>query len=98
MPEKEISADFAGHKIAVKNWWAFGDFEGSIEGSEISLSIDGKIVDSSRRKFWLRTSVPVLRGDLQIDGRTHRVEVFVRALFQVRIKICVDGQKLAGDL
>ena len=96
MYEKEVSADFVGHKIVVKNRWAF--FLDTIEPGEISLSIDGKVVDLPRRRFWFRMSVPILRGELQIDSRTHKVEVFVRALFSVRIKICVDDQKLAGDL
>jgi hypothetical protein len=92
MAAKELEADFRGHRIVVRNSWSF-----SLK-TEATLSIDGRVVDTNPKTFSLSPSVPVLRGAIASPGREDVVEVFIRSVVRTRIKICVNGTKIAGDL
>jgi hypothetical protein len=96
MPEKELSAKFGVHDIVVRNAWTItSDGE---DKTRITLSIDGRVVDSTRRATMLGTRVPILRGTIHGNGKTYVVEVFARAILRVRVRLCVDGRKIAGDI
>ena len=40
----------------------------------------------------------LLSAELEIQGQFHLVEVFVRAILTVEIKICVDGKQVGGEV
>ena len=92
MHEKTVRTMFMGHEIVARNAW------GSRNGDLVSaaeLAIDGAVVDRSAewspRKAGLRATL--------IDGdNSHAVEVVLGGIFIVRMKILVDGEKVAGDL
>ena len=92
MAVKELEADFRGHRIVVRNSWSL-----TLE-TEATLSINGKVVDTNLNLLSMRRNVPILRGVIAADGRNDVVEVFIRAVVRTRIKICVNGTKIAGDL
>ncbi len=94
---KEVKADFDGHQIAVRNSWGPALSFKSLN-TELRLYIDGKVVDSNTELFSITRKSAYLRGNIEISGQFHIVEVYVRALIRTKIKICVDGKKIAGDL
>lgn len=87
MPMKEWTATVDGHQIRVVNTWSGGT----------RLYIDGEPRDRNYGMFapswrpWL--SARLLQGDI----RSPLVEVELCALLQVKARILVDGQFVAGD-
>ncbi len=94
---KEVTTEFHGHQIAARNAWgsalSFKAF-----ASEAKLYIDGSVVDTHSEAFSISTTVPVLRGSLKIKSKIHVVEVYARFVIRLKMKICIDAQKVAGDL
>ena len=89
MPRKHWIAEYDGHAIRVTNTWLGG----------AKLYIDGECRDLSNDKFALSAGRPVLSARL-IDGDTESplVKVYAKAIFTVRMRICVNGKQVAGDL
>jgi hypothetical protein len=85
--KKEVLADFHGHSIRVVNTWFSG----------MKLYIDGDVRDEHRGMFSVSGDSPALSASLSHGDEKHRVEVFVKALFTVKIKICVDGRHIGGE-
>lgn len=94
---KEVSAEFEGHRIEATNSWGFERPAYEFK-SEARLFIDGRLVDTNSALTSVSKKAPLLTGIVVIGTSTHQVEVFIRAIFRVRMKICVDGRKIAGDL
>lgn len=92
MHTKTLRAMFMGHEIVACNVW--GPREGDFV-SEAALAIDGAVV--ARTNEWSARKA-VLRANLIDRERTHDVEVRFGGIFTVRMKILVDGKKIAGDL
>ncbi len=92
MQEKTVRAMFMGHEIVARNVWglANGNF-----GGEATLAIDGAVLDRSLE--WSPRKA-TLRATLLDGGNSHAVEVLFGGIFTLRIKILVDGRKVAGDL
>src|SRR5687768_7997415 len=90
--EKIVRAMFMGHEIVVHNFWRATRDEFA---SEATLAFNGAIVDRTRelssRKA--RLSATLIDGD-----RRHAVEVIFGGRFIMRIKILIDGKKVAGNL
>lgn len=90
--EKVVRAMFMGHEIIARNFWratreAFA--------CEATLAFNGTVVDRttelSPRKARLAAAL--------IDGEnTHAVEVLFGGWFIVRMKILINGRKVAGNL
>ena len=90
----ECKADFFGHQIVARNSFAFS--LKSVIG-EARLYIDGEQVDLNTDAMALSAS-PIMRGRITEGGRAHIVEVFARSgLWRVKLRIHVDGQKVAGE-
>lgn len=90
--EKIVRGMFMGHEIVARNFWSMTREEFI---NEATLAFDGAIVDRtaelSHRKARLRATL--LDGD-----NSHAVEVLFGGFFTLRMKILVDGNKVAGDL
>ena len=89
--EKIMRALFRGHEIVVRNVWSAN---GALV-SETTLAFDGAIV--ARTTEW-STRKAVLCATLRDRGNHYAVEVLFGGVFAVRMKILVDGRKVAGDL
>jgi hypothetical protein len=85
---RELKTEFCGRQIAV----LFNAL-----GNEGKLYIDGVVADTS--KSVASTTIAALRGRIEHEAQTHIIEVYVKNLvfgFVPRIRICIDGQKVAG--
>lgn len=92
MNEKTVRAMFMGHEIVARNAW------GADNGAfvcEAVLAIDGAVVDRSTE--WSARQAR-LRATLMDRDSSHAVEVMFGGIFTLRMKILVDGTKVAGDL
>lgn len=87
MPMKEWTASVDGHEVRVVNTWSGGT----------RLYIDGECRDRNHGLFaptWRRwLSARLVQGDIH----SRLVEVEICAMLQVKARILVDGQFLAGD-
>ncbi len=90
MPKKEVIANYKGHSILARNTW-FSGFSGS------TLIVDDEVVDRNAALLALDSSVSFLSHRLEIDGERHLVEVFIKAAFTVKLKICVDSKQIGGE-
>ena len=90
--EKVVRAMFMGHEIVARNFWSA---TAAAFVSEATLAFNGTVVDRtnepSTRKA--RLSATLIDGD-----GSHAVEVLFGGWFVLRMKILVDGQKVAGNL
>jgi hypothetical protein len=86
MPKKDVVANYKGHQIRVTNTWLGG----------AKLYVDGDCRDTSNDLFSLGRK-PVLSCSLELDGAKERIEVYLRAITGVLIKISANGVHIAGD-
>jgi hypothetical protein len=90
--EKVVRAMFMGHEIVARNFWSVTKDAFS---NEATLAFDGAIVDRTSELSPRRARL----GATLIDGgNRHAVEVLFGGWFIVRMKILVDGRKVAGNL
>ena len=83
MPVKK----FEGHEILVVNTWFSG----------IALYINGEQKDKNDGMFAVKGTEPLLKASMVVNGKEKLIEVFVRAILFVRVKICVDGEFVGGN-
>ena len=87
MPQKIWIADVEGHPIRVENSWTGG----------AKLYVDGECRDTCTRLVASPGS-PALSARLKAnDLESPLIEVFMKAMFIIRAKICVNGKQVAGD-
>ncbi len=92
----ECKAEFSGHQIAARNSWGLTFSLKALTG-ENRLYIDGKVVDTNSEVVAL-SNTPIMRGSFVDGDKTHIVEVFAKSgWFRVKLRIHVDGQKVAGE-
>ncbi len=91
MFNKEWKVSFEGTEIIVTNSWSFSGETGA------KLYINGSKVDDTDQKI-VSKKTPILRGAFESPtGELFKVEVFMKALFSVKVKICVNGVRIGGD-
>ncbi len=87
MPKKEWSTEINGHRVSVINTW----FRGA------TLTIDGRVRDHNNKMFAV-SGIDRLTARLnENDPQSPQVDAFIRAIFRVKCKICVDGLPVGGD-
>ena len=87
MQNKEWIAEFQGHSIRVTNSWTGG----------AKLYVDGECRDVNSSLF--ANSTPVLSARLEHgNSDSPLIEVFMKAIFTVKAKICISGRQIAGDV
>lgn len=85
---KDWRARYGQHSIRVKNSWVGG----------IHLIVNGELRDSHLWPFVVRKDKPRLRCYLDSDTEEPALlEVFVRAMLDVQVKIVVNGRCIASD-
>lgn len=90
--EKTVRAMFMGHEIVARN--VFGLEDGDII-NEALLIIDEAVVDRNTELSARKARLSAILVDR--NGR-HAIEVLFGGIFIVRMKILIDGRKVAGDL
>jgi hypothetical protein len=94
---KEVKTEFRGHQIAARNVWGPA-VSLKVMWTEMRLYIDGELADTASDAVSFNKEVAILRGKFDVDGRPHIVEIYAFSSWTVRMKICIDGEKVAGDL
>ena len=87
MPVKTFTAQFEGHEILVVNTWFNG----------IALYIDGEEKDKNDGMISVKGTEPLLKASMEVNGKEKLIEVYVRAILFVRVKICADGEFIGGN-
>jgi hypothetical protein len=87
MPQKVWIAEVDGHPIRVENTWT-GGTKLYVDG-ECRDTFNGLVADPGRPSL----SARIVAGNSQ----SPLIEVYLKAVFTVRAKICLDGRQIAGD-
>ena len=87
MPLKRVVAQIGNTEIKVENTWLGG----------AKLFIDDKPIVTNSEMIAINKNTPLITTRAVIDGVERLVEIYVYAIFRVKIKICVDGTRVAGD-
>lgn len=87
MPIKITEGSIDGSKIRVENTWFHG----------LKLFFNDELLEYNKDSASVDKRVPIISKKISIGGRERIIEVFARAIFTVKIKIVVDGVKVAGD-
>lgn len=88
MPHKEWIAEVDGHSIRVTNTWLGG----------AKLYVDGKYRDINKNFFVLSADRALLSARVEPgNSSSPLIEVFFKAIFSIKAKICVDGGQIGGD-
>ena len=87
MPKKEVKGEFEGNTFEVLNTWKDG----------LKLFRNGDLIEHNQDKISVSKNKPIISKTITIDNAGRIVEVFVYAVFRVKIQIKIDGVKIAGD-
>ncbi|MBO2621125.1 hypothetical protein AAEI00_19220 [Shewanella algae] len=87
VPKKVQETNIGNTHIKFENTW----FRGA------KLFVDGEIVVKDNSFFALDKNSPLVAKKIVVEGVEHLVEVFVYAIFTVKLKLHVNGQYVAGD-
>jgi hypothetical protein len=105
---REINAEYRGIRIAVQNSWGNGIVAALISegiggarralGDETKLLVNGQIIDSTKAWILSPRSTLLLQASIDGDNGKHTVTIYAKsALLKNLLKICVDGERIAGD-
>ena len=67
------------------------------ELSGLSLFVNNMQIKKADGFVDLNKKQPWIAEPVTLDGSDRLIEVFVNAVFSVKIKICVDGKRIGGD-
>lgn len=87
MPKKIVETTVANTLIKFENTWLGG----------AKLFVGGELVAKNNSLFALDKKSPFIATKVLIDGEEYLVEVFAYAFWDIKIKLCLNGQYLAGD-
>jgi hypothetical protein len=88
MPLREWISYYEGNEIRVVNTW----FQGA------KLFINGEVRDEVKNLFSLDSKRPLLSARIEGNQPTSPlVEVYMKAIFTVRVKIHVNGRFFSGE-
>ncbi|MBP8008172.1 MAG: hypothetical protein KAY87_03485 [Thiopseudomonas sp.] len=87
VPKKIVETSIGNTSIKFENTW----FSGA------KLFIDNELVVKENSFFALDKKSPFVAKKVFVDGAEHLVEVFVYALWDVKIKLHLNGKYVAGD-
>ena len=87
MPKKIVKGEFERNTFEVLNTWRDG----------LKLFHDGELLEHNKDKISVSKDIPIISKTITIDNRDRTLEVFVYAVFKVKIQIRIDGEKIAGD-
>jgi len=87
MPKKTVRATVGQDELVLENTWTGG----------IKLFLNGEIVGRDRTIFRIDKNSPAIAKRLPIDGSNRLVEVFCYAMWNVNLKLHIDGEFYTGD-
>lgn len=86
MPKKEVIAEYKGNQIRVVNTWFGG----------AKLYINGDCKDTCSDSI-ANSKTPSLSASIGQGEEKEIIEVFIKAILTVKIKICADGKQIGGE-
>ena len=87
MPKKVVVAKLGDCEILVVNTWFSG----------LTLLVNDEEIRKYDNLVAVSKDKPIISEHVEINGSKRLIEVFVHAVFTVKIKICVDGAHISGD-
>ena len=63
-----------------------------------TLLVDGQTVARCGDLFALKKERHIMTATVNFDGVDMLIEVYIYAIFTVKIKICVDGSPIGGEV
>ncbi|WP_275100498.1 hypothetical protein [Sedimenticola hydrogenitrophicus] len=87
MPKKIVRTSIGKDELVLENTWTGG----------IKLFLNGEIVGRDTTIFRLDKVSPAIAKRLLIDGSEKLVEVFCYAIWNVNLKLHIDGEFYTGD-
>jgi hypothetical protein len=105
---REVSAEYFGLSITVRNTWANGIVAAFISegvagarkalGDETLLLVNGEVINSTKTWIVSPKSTLLLQSHIETSEGKRTVTVYARsALLRNMLKVCVDGERIAGD-
>jgi len=85
--KKIIVTVYQGVEIAVENTW----FDG------MRLYINQQLVCETRKLFSISDKEPVLIFEKEFDNEKKTIEIYCKAVFTTKIKICIDKIIIGGE-
>lgn len=83
----EVRAVLLGKQITAINQ----AFEGA------KLYIDGEVADSAGKMAFPSRKIASLLGRIvDAEGHVHVIEVYIKGFLFIQMRICVDGERVAG--
>ena len=87
MPKKILHAQVGDDRLRVENTW----FSGA------TLFLNDQPIAKNNDFFALDRGIPLMSAEAAVNGSQSRIEVFVRAIFTVKIQIRLNGNIVAGE-
>ena len=87
MPKKVLETTIGNTQVRFENTW----FSGA------KLFVDGELLVKDNSLFSLDKNSPFVAKRIVVDGVEYLIEIFVYALWDVKIKLCLNGEYVTGD-
>jgi len=85
--KKIIEGEFEGHKFLVENKWFGG----------LKVFHNDELLEHSKKFLSIDKSKPFIAKTITIEGSPRLLEVYAYAMTTVKLRIEIDGLKIAGD-
>lgn len=87
MLTKKVLGEFENQKFEVVNTWFGG----------LKLFHNDELIEHNRDLVSVSKNKPIITKKIMIHNVEKTLEVFVYAVYRVKIQIKIDGEKIAGD-
>lgn len=87
MPKKTLYAQVGDDRLRVENTW----FSGA------TLFLNDHPIARNNDFFAVNRLTPLISAEATVNGEKSQIEVFVRAIFTVKIQIRLNGTIVAGE-
>jgi hypothetical protein len=87
MPKKTLHALVGSDRLRVENTW----FSGA------TLFMNDQPIARNNGLFAASSQTPLMSAEATVNGSKSQIEVFVRAIFTVKIQIRLNGTIVAGE-
>ena len=87
MFKKKVEGQFKGNTFMVVNSWSDG----------LKLFHNEELLEHNKDLFSVNKNKPVITKTVVIENKENQVDVYVKAIFTVKIMVKVGGEKIAGD-
>lgn len=88
MPKRVVAVEHEGLNIRVENTWFAG----------AKLFINNILEDTNKQLFSVSGAKPILTSMKELNGKKYDIAVYCVAWLFVKLKVCVNGVRVGGDI